>query len=219
MIAVASSKNFGGATAAISQQEITMWTEAQQSRMRELCAMAERRECTIAYWNSDAHGRPANGGTGTNARPGLIETVTGPLELCGPRALHATLEPHRWKGLRVWVVALHGEIIWDGDKCGALTREIIGEVMPEHAWDESVGARLGRKDLVRANLWGANLRYANLRYANLVSANLVSANLWGANLWGANLRCANLESANLVSANLGNWERDPETGYARRKRT
>jgi hypothetical protein len=27
-----------------------------------------------------------------------------------------------------WVVALHGEVAWDGDKCGALKREILGEI-------------------------------------------------------------------------------------------
>jgi len=34
------------------------------------------------------------------------------------------------KGARVWVVAMHGEIVEDGDKMGALKREIIGECLP-----------------------------------------------------------------------------------------
>lgn len=35
--------------------------------------------------------------------------------------------PPKWKGERLWVVALIGEVQEDGDKLGALCREIIGE--------------------------------------------------------------------------------------------
>ena len=72
---------------------------------------------------------PANGGAASEAaRPGLVQEIRGPLALCGPKALHATMRPDKWKGERLWVVALHGEVLHDGDKCGALKREIIGEV-------------------------------------------------------------------------------------------
>jgi hypothetical protein len=54
--------------------------------------------------------------------------VSGPLALYGPHALHATLTPHKWKGERLWIVALIGEVIRDETKMGALKREIIGEV-------------------------------------------------------------------------------------------
>jgi hypothetical protein len=60
-------------------------------------------------------------------KPGTVEKVEGPLELCSTKALHATLIPPKWKGERLWVVALHGEIAGDEEKYGALEREIIGE--------------------------------------------------------------------------------------------
>ena len=197
---------------------------------------------TLAYWNSDAQGRPANHDLGPDAakwtaRPGVVQRVKGPLEPCSSRALHATLTPHRWAGCRVWLVALWDAAVVDEMKFAALKRMIVAEIMPEDAWCPSVGVRIGRKDLRGANLYGANLRSANLGGADLYgadlygadlrSANLYSANLGGANLGGANLRSANLRSANLYGANLrsanlggadlGGWERDPSTGMARAK--
>ena len=83
---------------------------------------------TIALWKSASDGSPANGGRGTVARVGLVEEITGPLELCGPGALHATLQPDSWKGKRLWIVALEGEVIGDARKMGALKREILAEV-------------------------------------------------------------------------------------------
>lgn len=62
---------------------------------------------------------------------GDVEEVKGPLRLCGAGALHATLEPGKWRGPKVWVVALYGEVIEEADKLGALKREIIGV-----AWEE-----------------------------------------------------------------------------------
>jgi hypothetical protein len=88
----------------------------------------------IAYWRSDANGLPANGGTLKEAaRVGLVQTTKGPLKLCEKGTLHATLVPPKWRGERVWVVALLGEVIGDDDKYGALTREILGEVTPTNA--------------------------------------------------------------------------------------
>ena len=52
----------------------------------------------------------------------------GPLRLCGPRALHASLRPSAWSGERWWVVGLLGDITRDGDKAGALRRLIVEEV-------------------------------------------------------------------------------------------
>jgi hypothetical protein len=82
----------------------------------------------IGLWLSDNDGRPCNGGSGTVARVGLVEEIPGPLQLCGPGALHATLAPHRWKGQRMWVVALHGEVIEQEGKMGALRREFVAEL-------------------------------------------------------------------------------------------
>jgi len=101
------------------------WSQSQTERLSALRADG----CTIAYWRSDANARPCNGGRGEAVRPGLIQTIKGPLCLCGDRALHATAIPPAWKGDRLWIVALKGEVQWQDDKCGALCREIIGEVL------------------------------------------------------------------------------------------
>jgi hypothetical protein len=83
----------------------------------------------IAFWRSDKDGLPSNGGHDTdNARPGMVRTIAGPLEICTGRALHGTLRPDKWKGERLWIVALRGEIQIQDDKVGALEREIICEV-------------------------------------------------------------------------------------------
>ena len=101
------------------------WSESQRSRL----AILEREADTLAFWKSDKHGRPANGGYAQEAAaPGLVQTVPGPLKLCQGGTLHATMNPDKWQGERLWVVALFGEIQWQDDKCGALKREIIGEI-------------------------------------------------------------------------------------------
>jgi hypothetical protein len=74
------------------------------------------------YWSADL------GGRGKPVKSGDIQEVAGPLVLCGPRALHATLNPDKWKGERLWLVALHGEVQHADDKVGALKREILCEV-------------------------------------------------------------------------------------------
>ncbi len=82
----------------------------------------------LALWKSAPDGQPANGGQrGEAARVGLRQRVDGPLELCRPGSLHATLEPWRWKGERLWIVALGGEVIGNAEKMAALDREIIAE--------------------------------------------------------------------------------------------
>jgi hypothetical protein len=175
------------------------WSDSQQARLRELMADGN---VTIAYWCSDAHGRPANGGKGTTAKVGLIEEIEGPLEICSKKALHATHSPHVWQGSRVWMVALFGPVQQDRDKFGSLKREFLGEIMPEEALNDSVGMRLGRKDLRGANLSGAKLIGAYLSRANLSEADLSRADLWRADLIEANLSGANLSEANLSGANL-----------------
>jgi hypothetical protein len=59
---------------------------------------------------------------------GLKQEAPGPLELCTRNCLHATLKPSQWKGERLWIVALEGEVVGDEVKMGALKREIIAEV-------------------------------------------------------------------------------------------
>ncbi len=82
----------------------------------------------IAFWRSDSEGRPSNGGSGTVAKIGLVEELPGPLNICNRGTLHATMEPGKWKGERLWIVAMHGEIQRDDDKIGALKREFLAEV-------------------------------------------------------------------------------------------
>lgn len=75
------------------------------------------------------NGLPDNGGTAAaSAEAGKIERVSGPLEICTRRALHGTVDPIKWKGERLWIVALNGEVKWKDDKFAALEREILIEV-------------------------------------------------------------------------------------------
>jgi hypothetical protein len=83
----------------------------------------------LGLWWSDASGKPCNGGSGTApAAVGVVHESSGPLELCGRGVLRATLKPEQWKGERIWIVALHGEVVGDDEKLGCLKREIIAEV-------------------------------------------------------------------------------------------
>ena len=174
----------------------THWTEKQCERLRACIKAGD----TIAFWCSDAFGRPSNGGSLTieRAAPGVIHRGKGDA-LCEDGTLHATHQPHQWAGVRVWIVACREIVGEQSDKLGCREREIIGEVLPEEAIEASVACRLGG---ARANLSGANLSRANLSRANLSGANLSGANLYGANLYGANLYVANLYVANLTGADL-----------------
>jgi hypothetical protein len=91
-------------------------------------ATASRVDYTFAFWKSGAKGEPCNGGSGKPVKVGDIQEISGPLSICS-QALHGTLNPPDWKGERLWVVALSGEIARDGNKLGALRREIIAEIV------------------------------------------------------------------------------------------
>ena len=100
------------------------WLPDQRRRLAELEASGVR----LAYWRSDAAGQAANNGRlSTLAATGVTHTEGGPLMLCSAGTLHATMLPPRWKGERLWIVALHGQVIGDDEKYGCLEREIIGE--------------------------------------------------------------------------------------------
>ena len=102
------------------------WPEAIRSRLAALQAQG----ATLAFWRSDSQGQPANnGGRIEAAAPGVVHTAPGPLAVCNPGTLHATVIPPKWKGSRWWIVAMLGEVQWQDDKCGALKREIIGEAL------------------------------------------------------------------------------------------
>lgn len=178
---------------------------------------------TLAYWCSDQFGRPCNGGTGPAVTPLEIQTETGG-SICEPGTLHATLLPHRWKGSRVWIVALENPVS-DGGKFGAKQRAIIGEIYPEEAINGQVGARVGSKNLAGADLDGACLAGADLGGADLRGACLRGADLAGAYLGGAEIGATDLAGADLGGAylrgayrpanDLPGWTAD-ETGCLRR---
>jgi hypothetical protein len=96
------------------------------------CAIAAQyyvSDGVVALWRSDENGYPANNGSlGTPAKAGGIVTSSGPLELCGAGTLHATWHPSKWRGERLWVVALHGDVVIGEDKLGALKREYLAEI-------------------------------------------------------------------------------------------
>ena len=100
------------------------------AKQREHLDHAVQHCSVLAFWRSDEKGNPTNGGSKIDAaEPGIIHKSEGPLNLCSPGTLHATMDPEKWKGQRVWVVALYGECTSDGEKYGALHREIIGEIV------------------------------------------------------------------------------------------
>jgi hypothetical protein len=84
---------------------------------------------TLAWWWS---GADASGHSWYMAWAGRHDVVSGPLKLCTTRALHATTDPDDpdWRGDRLWVVALHGDVARDSEssKIGALERTILAEV-------------------------------------------------------------------------------------------
>src|ERR1051326_1680433 len=86
-------------------------------------------DVSFGFWKSDTDGLPKNGGKWSEpVRPGMVQEIAGPLNICSSRALHATVEPEKWEGERVWLVALFGETQRQEDKMGALKREILGEI-------------------------------------------------------------------------------------------
>ena len=102
------------------------WTEAQRVRLSELKAAGAK----IAFWRSNADGYAMHGGKkNVQTAPGVIQEIKGPLKICSKNALHATVNPPKWEGDRLWCVALIGETQQDDDKFGALKREIIAEVV------------------------------------------------------------------------------------------
>ena len=85
-------------------------------------------EAQIAFWRSMADGRPANGGVGEARTVGMDETISGPLRICTPNALHATTDPKKHKGERWWLVALYPPIQTQDDKIGSLRRVILKDL-------------------------------------------------------------------------------------------
>ncbi len=94
------------------------------------CALQLRADgAIIAFWRSDKDGKPCNGGTGVSRHVGMVEEEKGPLVPCRAGALHATMQPGKWKGARLWVVILYQPVtIVEDDKFASLKREIVAEL-------------------------------------------------------------------------------------------
>ena len=94
-------------------------------RGKRLCEQG----AVLAFWRSAKDGKPANGGEGAERTIGMVEEISGPLKPCSKNALHATLNPSKWKGERLWIVALYPPVeIVDQDKMASLKREILAEL-------------------------------------------------------------------------------------------
>ena len=108
----------------VFENAVRTWSAKQRKRLRELGG------AFLAFWKSDKDGFPANGGSLPKpVTVGAIHETGGPLNLCKRGTLHATLNPDKWRGERLWVVALIGEVAVSDDKVGALQREVLGEVV------------------------------------------------------------------------------------------
>ena len=99
------------------------------SRVGERSKTLREQGVMLAFWRSGSDGKPSNGGDGPPRHIGMIEEISGPLKPCTRNALHATLNPRKWKGARLWIVALYPPVAnVDGDKCASLKREILAEL-------------------------------------------------------------------------------------------
>lgn len=109
----------------IFEAAIGKWTERQRNRLEE----CRQKASVIAFWRSDKNGLPSNGGKSNEAAIiGVVHKSSGPLSFCHSGTLHATMSPNEWKGERLWVVAMFGKTKQNGNKFGALEREILGEI-------------------------------------------------------------------------------------------
>ena len=93
----------------------------------------ERGASAVALWRSDEKGMPANLPDDCKANlepaaPGVVHEVAGPLRVASKNAVHATMHVGDWKGGRLWLVALYGEVQHTDQKMGALKREILAEL-------------------------------------------------------------------------------------------
>jgi hypothetical protein len=57
-----------------------------------------------------------------------VQEIQGPLQICTGNALHGTINPSKWKGERLWIVALDEPVQEEDDKVASLRREILAEI-------------------------------------------------------------------------------------------
>lgn len=92
-------------------------------------AAAESQGALLAFWKSKNDGTPSNGGRGDKRKAGTTEEELGELSpYCGDGQMHATLTPLKWKGSKLWVVALYPPFKIQEDKAWSKKREIICEI-------------------------------------------------------------------------------------------
>lgn len=84
--------------------------------------------CELAVWRCSLYCTPSNGGKSDPVKPGDIQEIEGPLEICTARALHGTLAPWKWEGERLFAVALYPPVVRQDDKMASLKREILAEI-------------------------------------------------------------------------------------------
>lgn len=114
-------------------REALLKSAVSEKKAKEL----EQAGAILAFWWSDKDGKPCNSGTGGPRKVGMIEEEKGPLVPCQKGALHATLDPTRWRGERIWVVAMYPPIRHvDGDKVASLKREILADVTDLPAYND-----------------------------------------------------------------------------------
>ena len=155
------------------------------------------------YWRvTDQHGRSCNGGKQIRLDPPTADgpgawaaPVDGEIRICS-RGYHATTDPIRWAGCRVWLVEVARVLGRVKDKIVCRTLRVWAEVDPEACVDVRIWVACQRPNLRWADLSGAYLGWADLR--------------------GANLRGADLGLADLSGSYLGSWDLGPD-GLARRR--
>lgn len=114
-------------------REALLRSAVSEKKAKEL----EQAGAILAFWWSDKDGRPCNSGTGGPRKVGMIEEEKGPLVPCQKGALHATLDPNKWRGERIWVVAMYPPLEHvDSDKIASLKREILAEVTDLPAYND-----------------------------------------------------------------------------------
>ena len=187
------------------------WTQKQKKAFRA----AWKRGDKLLYCLTDRYGRPSNGGQNNlpPAAPGVVHE-TESRSICS-HGLHATSEPHMWRGELVWVVALGPDAETDGDggKWCSTRREFIGPILPHEAILCAGAAvksgskfaprsNLSRSDLSGSNLSGSNLSGSNLSRSDLSRSNLSHSNLYGSDLSASNLYGSDLSGSNLYGSDL-----------------
>jgi len=81
-----------------------------------------------AFWRSNMHGFPANGGTGHQRKVGMVEEISGVFQPCTKTALHGTHNPKAWKGERWWIVGLYQPVAVDANKLASAKRIILRDL-------------------------------------------------------------------------------------------